>query len=168
MGNNTGNGQRRRLKQPSKAVLAHVERDRVRALKRAEIARGFTPHKKTQFLAHYANGGTVKAAARKVGISHVTVFNHVRDDKAFAEAYARALELNTDQLEDLLHQFAERGMVAALFGTLKARRPEKWRDNFKIDHTNSDGSFRAFAEGAREATRRYDADVKPDDATTTH
>ena len=67
-----------------------------------------------------------------------SIFKHARTDEVFGAQYRKALETNTDKLEDHLYRMATEakipGNVAALFGTLKARRPEKWRDSYKIDH----------------------------------
>lgn len=110
----------------------------------------FTPEKRAAFLDHYSTGLTVRQAARKVGVSHVTVFNHIRKDEAFKALYATAMDVNTDVLEDDLHTLARMGNVAALFGTLKARRPERWRD--RVDLSNSSGDLlKPLAEAIRRA-----------------
>jgi hypothetical protein len=103
--------------------------------KRARRAKTpFTPEKQIEFIELYSRGGTVKQAAAAVGVSFVTVFRKIKADEHFAEMYRLAMDLNTDQLEDLLHTHATKGNIAALFGTLKARRPEKWRDNVRMEH----------------------------------
>lgn len=112
----------------------------------------FTPEKRRQFLEHYSTGTTVREAARKVGVTHVTVFNHIRKDPAFKAEYHAAMETNTDTLEDDLHLMARTGNVAALFGTLKARRPERWRE--RMDLSNSDGSLlKPLAEAIRKLSK---------------
>lgn len=116
----------------------------------APLAQRFTPEKRQRFLEIYRTGTTVAAAARKVGISSVTVFNYIRSDEAFGLAYRAALETNTDALEDGLHTLARNGNIAAIFGTLKARRPERWRD--RVDVSNQDGSLlKPLAEAIRRA-----------------
>ena len=92
----------------------------------------FTPEKKAQFLELYAGGGTVRQCAAMVGVSHVTVFNHVRKDEEFKAQFAEAVEGNTDALEDLLHDLALARNPVAIFGMLKARRPQKWRENVNL------------------------------------
>lgn len=87
-------------------------------------------------------------AAATVGVSSVTVYARVRSDASFAAQYALSREYNTDVLEDRLHRMAS-GNVAALFGTLKARRPHRWRDNVKVEVQHTTG-----AEALREARRR--------------
>lgn len=99
----------------------------------------FTPEKRREFLDRYQHGGSVKDTAHEVGISAVTVYNLRREDPEFDREFILAQESNTDALEDKLFQMAVSGNVAALFGTLKARRPERWRDNFtvnsKVEHS---------------------------------
>ena len=110
----------------------------------------FTAEKRAIFLAEYATGCTVAMAAKVVGVSVVTVFNHVRSDAAFKAAYNKVMESNTDILEDGLHHLARNGNIAAIFGTLKARRPERWRD--RVDVSNQDGSIlKPLAEAIKKA-----------------
>jgi len=97
----------------------------------------FTLDLQREFCALYARGGTVPMAAKKCGVTSVTIYEHARTDENFKAMYEAATELNTDDLESLLHQMARAGNITALFGTLKARRPERWRDNFKIEHGGS-------------------------------
>ena len=114
---------------------------KIRTGRGAPDSERFSPEKKSAFLELYAVGGTVVGRAAEVGISHVTVFNHIRTDKVFARQFAIARETNTDWYEDHLARMAVEakvpGNVLALFGTLKSRRPDKWRDNYKIEHGGS-------------------------------
>jgi transposase-like protein len=108
-------------------------------------------------LRYIREGNTVAMAAKKATVSATQVFWRVRTNEQFAERYAAAMEYNTDHLEEMLQQHAFNGNITALFGTLKARRPEKWRDNYRIDHTNSDGSFQAFASGMLHKAQELDS-----------
>lgn len=120
--------------------------------KKASTPGTFSPVKRRQFLDLYATGLTVREAARKVGVSTVTVFKHVNKDAEFKAEYRAAMETNTDVLEDDLHTMARNGNVAALFGTLKARRPERWRE--RMDLSNSDGSLlKPLAEAIRKLSK---------------
>lgn len=110
----------------------------------------FTAEKRRLFLEYYQTGMTVRQAAQKIGVSNVAVFNHVRKNEEFRREYEAAMEANTDVLEDGLHHLARAGNIAAIFGTLKARRPERWRD--RVDLSNKDGSLlKPLADAIRRA-----------------
>jgi hypothetical protein len=133
-----------------RAAIAKPRKSRGKARPSSSAPGTFTPEKRAAFLEHYRTGVTVRAAAAFVGVSHVTVFNHIRKDELFAEQYRSAMETNTDTLEDDLHTLACNGNVAALFGTLKARRPERWRE--RVDVSNQDGTLlKPLAEAIRRA-----------------
>ena len=106
------------------------------ALGRAPIRDSFGLKNRKRFLVAYGRGLTVEAAAHEVGVSSVTVFKHVRKNPKFKAKFLRARELSIDVLEDLLHQHARSGNITAIFGMLRARRPEVWRENQKVDITS--------------------------------
>lgn len=118
---------------------------RTTAQREACVPGTFTTLKKDQFLTLYSRGGSVRAVAKAVGVSTVTVFNHARNDPEFRDKYHQAMESNTDALEDVLHEMALQGNVAAVFGILKARRPERWRDNYQARATVVHGFPTSFA-----------------------
>jgi AcrR family transcriptional regulator len=98
----------------------------------------FTPEKKSEFIDLYCTGLSVRECANLVGVSTVTVFNHIRSDADFAARYRQAMEINTDHLEDHLFRMATQkmpGNILAVFGVLKARRPDKWRESARVEHT---------------------------------
>jgi len=99
----------------------------------------FTAEKKRQFLELYRQAATTVAkCAAAVEVSSVTVFTHVRTDPEFGKAYELAKELNTDHVEEMLFEHAldkrQPGNLVAIFGVLKARRPEKYREVHKFEH----------------------------------
>lgn len=101
---------------------------------RAACAPGtFTLERQKAFLRLFATGLPVKYAAEEVGVSHVTVFNHCRKGGKFKELFDEARELNLDSLEDRLHELAIAGNPVAIFGVLKAFRPDRWRENMRVD-----------------------------------
>lgn len=111
----------------------------------------------------------MKEAAKEVGVSHVTIFNFVNKNEIFARKFQRARSKSMDALEDHLHAMAygrAKGNIVAVFGTLKARRPEIWRDKAQIDHTNSDGSFGNFVAGMTAASRELDREARVEDGET--
>lgn len=126
----------------------------------------FTPERKREFLDLYSEGGSVATCAKAIGVSHVTIFNHKRTDPEFAREFELAMEANTDRLEDHLYRMAtEKGIpgnVAAVFGTLKARRPSVWRENMKIEH---DGSIQTTTPDQLAAARERVRAGKSGDST---
>lgn len=106
------------------------------ALGRPPVSGAFGLQNRKKFLLAYGRGLTVEAAAHEVGVSSVTVFKHVRKNPKFKAKFLKARELSLDVLEDLLHQHARSGNITAIFGMLRARRPETWRENHKVDLTS--------------------------------
>ncbi len=123
----------------------------------------FTEELKTKFLELYARGGTVNACASEVGVSSVTVYSHVRKDEEFAERFRLAQETNTDELEDILLSLARAGNIAAIFGTLKARRPEKWRDSSKVDITSGGKPLTALASALGYLAEKREGEIASSD-----
>jgi len=106
----------------------------------APLEERFTAEKKKRFLELYASEvKSVRECAEAVGVTARTVFYHARTDERFARAYERAVVENTDLLEDrMIDHVRDKGFggnLIALFGLLRARRPEKWRDYQKVEHT---------------------------------
>lgn len=116
-----------------------------------------TPEVQAEFLRRYAEGGSVKEHAHALGISHVAIFRLRHRDPEFAEEFLTAQETNTDLLEDHLARMATTagtpGNVTALFGTLRARRPNVWRENVKVDHSGSIATTAEQLEAARERVK---------------
>lgn len=116
-------------------------------------AHRFTEQKRQAFLEAYESGHSVSASCEIAGISRVTVYRTVRTDPQFAAAFRAATELNTDACEDRLLQMATEakvpGNVVALFGILKARRPERWRDQVSLQHAATVDFAATFAEAMR-------------------
>lgn len=87
---------------------------------------------KRRFLQGLREHGTVYHAARAADISRTTAYAWRQDDPEFAREWAEALEDNTEKLEASLYQRAFTSDVLGIF-MAKARRPEVYRDNYKID-----------------------------------
>jgi len=118
---------------------------------------------RAEFLRRYAEGGTVKAHAHDLGISHVAIFRLRHRDEEFEKEFLVAQETNTDLLEDHLVSMATTtgtpGNVTALFGTLRARRPSVWRENVKVDHSGSIATTAEQLEAARERVKAARAEA---------
>lgn len=116
------------------------------------------------FLAAYAVCGIIKVAAEAAEISRAVVYKW-RADPEFAAAMDSAGEDAADLLEKEALRRATEGTVRPVFYKgeecggvreysdtltvllLKARRPEKFRDNQKIEHTGPNGGAIAISDG---------------------
>lgn len=89
----------------------------------------FTEERLERVLAALAEGYSITGAALKAGVGRRTVYDHIEKNPVFAAAVKEAMDMGTDRLEDLLLQKAEQpqGFLANI-ASLKARRPEKWRE----------------------------------------
>ena len=96
-----------------------------------------TEVRKAAFLECLEKGtGRVKAA-KAVGVSYTTFLKEMRADATFRDAVDFA-EMTVNQIvEDSLLAQAKKGHVAACFGWLYNRSPERWQDrrNVSIDAT---------------------------------
>lgn len=104
------------------------------------------------FLAALTVGCTVTAAANRAGVHRTTVYVWRGADKEFAAAWDDAYEQGSDHLEDEARRRAVDGVTKPLMykgkkcgsiqeysdtlmiTLLKARRPERFRDNAKVEH----------------------------------
>ena len=66
--------------------------------------------------------------AEAIGIGRSTVFGWKRDDPEFSAKWDEARETAWDKLEGRLYDLGMLGEVKAITETLKARRPEVWRE----------------------------------------
>lgn len=82
---------------------------------------------------------TVREAAKKAGVSSVTVFSYARNDADFKKKFDEAAELCADDLEDFMESLGRSGNIAALFGSLKKMRPGVWGQHVKVEHGGNIG-----------------------------
>lgn len=117
-----------------------------------------TPQNETAFLDALAQTASVTAACEIAGIGRRSVYEWREEDKEFATRWEAALELGTDALEDEAVRRAREGVNKPVFHRgevcghvreysdtlmifmLKARRPEKFRDNAAVQVTGKDGA----------------------------
>ena len=96
----------------------------------------------------------IARAAKNVGVSRGTIYNHRESDPEFAKALKDALDEGVENCEEELHRRAFEGTlvpktvagkreeirqysdVLAMF-LLKAHKPEKYRDHHSIEHKGS-------------------------------
>lgn len=110
---------------------------------------------RSKFLEALASGLSVTGAAEKAGVHRRTPYGWREADEDFAQAWQVALDAGTDRLEDEAWRRAVVGTERPVFqmgkevGTtheysdllliflLKGRRPEKYRDNAKVEVTGN-------------------------------
>lgn len=109
------------------------------------------------FLETFAATGNVKESAAAAGVGRRTVYDRRSNDATFAAAWDDAEQESHDRLEREAFRRAAEGVEKPVFqggklvGTvceysdtlliflLKARRPEKYRDNHRVELTGRDG-----------------------------
>ncbi|GIV18957.1 MAG: hypothetical protein KatS3mg023_1991 [Armatimonadota bacterium] len=102
-----------------------------------------------KFLAALSRGCSVSQAARLAGVSRQHAYRCRARSATFAEAWQDAWEQGTDALEDEAVRRALAGSDTLLMFLLKARRPEKFRDNVRIEHDTGQAMLIALEEAIR-------------------
>jgi hypothetical protein len=92
---------------------------------------------KPTFLSSMLESGTVTEACRAAGIDRSTAYRARQQDETFAIAWADVEERSTEELETVAMRRAIDGSDTLMIFLLKARRPEKYRENVKIEHAGS-------------------------------
>lgn len=110
---------------------------------------------RSKFLEALASGFSVTGAAEQAGIHRGTPYDWRNADPEFAKAWQIALDAGTDRLEDEAWRRAVEGSERPVFQMgaqvgktreysdllliflLKGRRPEKYRDNSKLEVTGN-------------------------------
>lgn len=108
-----------------------------------------------KFLAALSQGASVSGAANASGLPRSTAYDLRKEEEIFAKAWDEAVEAGTDALEDEAIRRAKDGVPKPVFYkgmacgevqeysdsllmfTLRARRPDKYRENMKIDVTGT-------------------------------
>jgi len=116
-----------------------------------------TPEKQVEFLALLREGRTVEGAARNVGIHRSTLYRLRDRNEEFRRSWDEAWEAGIEALEDELRRRGFEGVEKPVFHSgvvvgsvrefdttaaifiLKARKPEVYRDNARIEHTGPGG-----------------------------
>lgn len=78
-------------------------------------------------------GGNVTKAARLLGMSRVNVWRWCQSDPVFKQLFDEAIEAGTDNLEERAYRRAMTESDRMIELLLKARRPEKYREAYKVD-----------------------------------
>lgn len=116
-----------------------------------------TPKKLGEFLAQLAATGNAKLAAEACNLDRRKLYRLRTEDEAFAASWADAMDAATEVLEaearrraldgweePVFYQGVETGLVRRFSDTLlifllKAARPERYRDNHRVEHTGAEG-----------------------------
>jgi transposase-like protein len=129
-----------------------------------------TPEKKVAFCAALAaSGGSITRACQAIDVTRMTAYRWRDDDQAFAKDWEAAKAAGLDALEDealrrayegydkpIVHQgiitdtVKEYSDTLAIF-LLKGGKPEKYRDNARMELTGANGGPLVIDDAARAA-----------------
>lgn len=127
------------------------------------------------FIESLSETGVLAASAKIVGVPRRTVYNHIRDDRAFKKAVKKAIRQAVDTLEGEAWRRARNGVErrrmvgetmvvervysdTLLMFLLRAYRPKRFRDQTTINHQGSVGLAQMLA--AAEKMRDPDEDAE--------
>jgi len=98
-----------------------------------------TSDNKKAFLRGYRETGTVTSGAEFAGISSRTVYLWLENDEEFKDEMARVERAIADDLERIVLERAkkENGSDTMLIFAMKGHKPEKYRDNFNVQHSGN-------------------------------
>jgi hypothetical protein len=117
-----------------------------------ELLRGVVQPNKQGFLLALAMTGNRSRAAQAVDISLIRVWEWMREDPVFVEAFKRAWEVASDLMEDEMIRRGVEGVLEPVYQqgklvgsirrhsdillmfALKAHKPEKYADKQKVEH----------------------------------
>jgi hypothetical protein len=85
------------------------------------------------FLTALRNTANVRYACEQAATSRMTAYKHKREDAAFAAEWREALTDACDLLELEARRRAVEGSDSLLMKLLAAHRPNKYRENVKVD-----------------------------------
>lgn len=98
-----------------------------------------TPKRANALLDALRSGCAIGTACARAGIGRTTLHLWRKADSAFDAAVEDAIDYGTDVLEDVARDRAVRQSDTLLIFLLKARRPEKYRETVRTEHTGGDG-----------------------------
>ena len=100
-------------------------------------------------------------AAEAIGIGRSTVFGWKRDDPEFSAKWDEARETAWDKLEGRLYDLGMLGEVKAITDTLKARRPEVWRETQKRITVDHELTVKMTLEESKERLKQLGIELPP-------
>ena len=114
-----------------------------------------TQEKLNQFIELYSSGYTSFAAARRVGLSTLTINRYKKKNPEFMARWKEAYDEFTHFLENKAEEMARSAISTSpvmLIFMLKARKPSVYRDNVKMEHTGSVTFASEFAQAMEKVT----------------
>ena len=106
----------------------------------AQTQTGLTPERAALILELRVSGRTWGEIAEAVGVNRLTLWDWRKKDLEFSKKCDAASDRGVDRIEDAMQAAASkvaddpRYTTAAIF-SLKNRRPERWRDVQKVEHS---------------------------------
>jgi hypothetical protein len=97
-----------------------------------------------------ARGCSISHAAMQAGVSRSLVYKRSARSAQFAKKLQDAVEQGTDTLEDEAVRRALAGSDTLLMFLLRARRPEKYRENMRVEHDASREMLDALERATKE------------------
>lgn len=149
----TGRTPKRRASKPAKRAAAKPARKRAPSKKR--------PDWKPKWLTAFRKTGMVTAACKESGVGRRTVYD-ARADEEFAAAWDEIEAETSDEMEREAYRRAVEGVTepvvsagkhvtdvqkfsdTLLIFMLKGRRPERFRENVKVEHAGTVGHKQAL------------------------
>lgn len=117
------------------------------------LARNWKP----VFLRALEHGNSVSTACRLAGVSRATAYRARQRSPKFAQEWHDAWESGTDLLEDTAFERALAGSDTLLIFLLKARRPEVFRENVRMEHDLGKELLDALNRAAEESAKAFSA-----------
>jgi glycogen debranching enzyme len=88
---------------------------------------------KQDFLNHYAQLGSITAAAKETGIDRTTIWYARKSDETFNDAIQGIDQWTTQRVEDTLAEKALEGGTTEMIFYLKCKKPEIYGDKLRAD-----------------------------------
>ncbi len=110
-------------------------------------------------------GYSISGAAKFAGVSRSHVYRNMERSPKFREQVNQAYDEGTDRLEDIALNLAAEGNGQVLMFLLKGRRPQRWREQMKMEHDAGAEFLQALAEFAKELEQAVEQEQEADTVT---
>ena len=91
----------------------------------AHVGPGLNADQKTMFIAEYTKSFNFTKAAKAVLTTRPVIVHHLKEDKAFKEAFQNVVDEVLDDVEESLYKQSKKSPIAAM-QFLKAKRSSEW------------------------------------------